>query len=241
MSFTIYPAIDLRHGKVVRLTEGVDETTTSYSSDPVAVAEQLWDDGAKALHIVDLDAAFRDGAQRDIISKVANAFGGTVQVGGGVRDDDQVEILLDVGVDRVIIGSAAIEAPDWVERMVAAHGEAIVVGLDARDGIVRTHGWTESGGEKVDDVAQRLIDAGVGEVIFTNIAHDGRLIGPDLDASAALAASGLRVVVSGGVGTVAHVRETYRRRSEGFSGLIIGKALYEGAFSIKQALEVCSG
>lgn len=239
MSFRLFPAIDLRHGHVVRLTEGLDHATTRYSADPASMARRIQAEGAEALHVVDLDAAFRDGSQREIIASVVAAFDGPVQVGGGVRSAEDVQALLKAGVARVIIGSAAVDNPAWVREMVDAHGEAIVVGIDARDGIVRTHGWTESGGRTVDEVAGDMVAAGVREVVFTNIARDGRLEGPDLDASEAVARHGLRVVVSGGVGSLDHVRETWDRRSAGFSGLIIGKAFYEGALSLADAMEVC--
>ena len=239
--FTLYPAIDLRHGRVVRLTEGLDETTKAYHDDPLQAAASIRASGATHLHVVDLDAAFGESPQRTLIAGIVRSFpGGEVQVGGGVRGDADVEELVAAGVGRVIVGSAAVERPAWVASLVARLGpDALVVGLDARDGVVRTHGWKESGGRSLREVAHEMAACGVREVIYTNIANDGRLSGPDIQGSLALAReSGLSVVVSGGVGCLDDVRRVALHACDGLSGLIIGKALYEGRLTLAEAMEV---
>jgi phosphoribosylformimino-5-aminoimidazole carboxamide ribotide isomerase len=240
--FTLWPAIDLRHGRVVRLSQGRDDARTEYGDNPAAVAASFVADGASAVHVVDLDAAFGDGNNRAAIAEIVRTVGPAVrvQVGGGVRDDAAVDELLGWGVARVVVGSAAVERPGWVAELVARHGaERIIIGLDARDGEVRLRGWVAGSGRHVSDVAREMADAGATETVFTNIANDGMLTGPDLAASLEVAQSGLRVVVSGGVGQLDDVAAAYARRNEGLAGIIVGRALYEGRFTVAQALGVC--
>jgi phosphoribosylformimino-5-aminoimidazole carboxamide ribotide isomerase len=237
--FTIFPAIDLRRGRVVRLQQGRDDAQTSYGDDPVAVAEQFEQAGAQYLHVVDLDAAFGDGDNREAIARIVAAVRMPVQVGGGVRNDAAVDALLSQGVRRVIIGSAAVEQPAWVADVVARVGAAsVVVGIDARDGEVKLRGWVQGGGRSVTDVARDMAAAGVRTVVYTDIARDGMLTGPDTAGSAALAAaSGLQVVVSGGVGALEHLLAA-AAAGPGIDGVIVGKALYEQRFTLQQALGV---
>jgi phosphoribosylformimino-5-aminoimidazole carboxamide ribotide isomerase len=235
--FALYPAIDLRRGKVVRLTQGQDDATTIYDLDPVTVARSYVDAGAECLHLVDLDAAFGDGDNRQVIRAVVRELGVPVQVGGGVRSDEAARELLDAGVTRVIVGSRAAEDPEWVRGLVARFGEQVVAGIDARDGQVMLRGWVEGAGRSAVDVARDMAAAGVKTVIYTNIANDGMLSGPDFDGSASLGhASGLGVIVSGGVGSLADVVHA-AGATPSFTGLIIGKALFEGRFTMAQAME----
>jgi phosphoribosylformimino-5-aminoimidazole carboxamide ribotide isomerase len=238
-SFALYPAIDLRRGQVVRLTQGRDDATTVYGTDPVDVVTAYQEQGAQTLHLVDLDAAFGDGDNRAVIRRVLEATSLPVQVGGGVRDETSAQALFDAGVSRVIIGSRAAEDPAWVGQMVQAFGaDRIVVGIDARDGQVMLRGWVEGAALSATEVASRVASVGVRTVIYTNIANDGMLTGPDLVGSAALAMdAGVDVIVSGGVGTLDHVIEAAAWKPA-FAGLIIGKALFEGRFTLRQALEV---
>lgn len=239
MSFTIFPAIDLRAGKVVRLEQGEDDARTDYGDDPVAVAEGYVAQGATALHVVDLDAAFGDGDHREVIRRIVGAVDVPVQVGGGMREDAVVDAMLAAGAAYTIIGSAAVERPDWVGGLVARHGAQVVVGIDAKDGEVKTRGWVEGSGVRAEDLAMRMAERGVRRTIVTNIAQDGTGQGPDVDLCAAVArASGLEVVVSGGVGTLGHVEAAFARRAEGLAGIIIGKALFDGRFTLPEAQEV---
>lgn len=236
--FTLFPAIDLRHGRVVRLEEGRDDRSTIYGDDPVAVAQGYVDAGAEAIHLVDLDAAFRDGDNRALIRDVVQAVGVPVQVGGGVRSDEGVDALLELGVRRVIIGSAAVSNPDWVGEVADRHGDKVVVGLDAKHGEVRTHGWVEGSGVSLLDLGRVMAGKGVRRVIYTDISRDGMLQGPDIEGSAQLAReTGLEVVVSGGVSGADDVRRAAAEAGSGIVGIIVGKALFEGRTTVEEAIE----
>jgi phosphoribosylformimino-5-aminoimidazole carboxamide ribotide isomerase len=239
--FTIFPAIDLRHGKVVRLEEGRDDRKTEYGDDPVAQAQSFVDAGAQALHVVDLDAAFRDGSNKEIVRKIVEKVDIPVQIGGGIRTTEMVAELLETGVKRVIIGSAAVSNPDWVAEVTEKWDEQIVVGIDAKDGEVKTHGWVEGSGKRVEELASAMSKRGVKRVVYTDIANDGMLTGPDSEGSARLAkAADIEVVISGGVGTIEHVKTAAQiaKDEERVVGIIIGKAIYDGRVSLKEALEV---
>lgn len=236
--FTVFPAIDLRGGEVVRLERGKDDARTRYALDPVAVAEGYVAAGAEALHVVDLDAAFGDGAQKDVVRRIVAAARVPVQVGGGMRDDATVDTMLEAGAAKVIVGSAAVERPDWVAALAARHGARVVVGIDAEDGEVKTRGWVKGSGVRATDLAKRMAQTGLQRTIVTNIAKDGTGQGPDIDLCAEIArVSGLEVVVSGGVGALSHVEAAARRRGEGLVGIIVGKALFDGRFGLEAALE----
>ena len=230
----LYPAIDLFGGKVVRLRQGEYDDSTVYGDDPVAVAESFVDQGATWVHMVDLDAA-RSGepVNRGVISSVARALLGraSLQVGGGVRTVDDARALADAGVSRVVMGSAAVAQPDLV-ALVSPH-VAVAVGLDHRDGIAATHGWTESSGARVEDLLSRFPTASA--FVITDISRDGMLTGPDVAGlAAAVAQTHIPVVASGGVGTLHHISEL--ATIKGLDGIIVGKALYEGRFTVAEAL-----
>lgn len=238
----LYPAIDLRGGEVVRLAQGESDRQTSYGTDPAAQARAFADAGARWLHVVDLDRAFGTGDNDTAIAAIVAAVGTrlAVQVGGGVRSVERARALVDLGVTRVIIGTAAVERPTLVDDVVAAVGaDAVAVGIDARDGAVALRGWTETSAIQATDLAIRVAGQGVRTVIYTDIARDGMLGGPDLAGSVALqAAAGVSVIASGGIATLDDLRAV---AEAGLGGAITGRALYEGRFALADALAVARG
>jgi phosphoribosylformimino-5-aminoimidazole carboxamide ribotide isomerase len=230
----LYPAIDLRGGKVVRLHQGDFAAETVYGDDPVAVARRFQEAGAPWVHVVDLDAARRTGSNRELVVAVASSVELPVQAGGGVRDAS----LLEAGLSRVVLGSAAVEDPALVHRLAAGYPGRIAVGLDHRDGEVRTRGWEEGSGRDLLEVAGELAGPGLAAFIVTDIARDGALVGPDTERLAKLqAATPVPVIASGGVG----VLEDLRRLADlGVAGVIVGKALYEGRFTVEEAVVACA-
>ena len=239
--FDLYPAIDLRDGRCVRLYQGDYAQETVYGDDPVAQARAFAAAGAPWIHVVDLDAARTgDPRNRTVVAAIAAAVEVPVQAGGGVRDDAAADAVLDAGVRRVVVGTAALERPEWVRRLAARHPGRVAVGLDARGRDVAVHGWVQGSGRDLVDVARAFDDAGVAALVVTEIGRDGTLEGPDVDQLAAvLAATSVDVVASGGVGTLAHVRALAGLEVGGRSlaGVIVGKALYEGAFAVPEAVE----
>ena len=235
---TIYPAIDLRGGQCVRLTEGDFSRETVYGDDPVAMARRWRDDGASWLHVVDLDGA-RAGApvQADVVARICRAVDVPVQVGGGLRDEAAVRTVLDAGAARAIVGTVAVRDPDLCERFCATFPGRIVVGIDARDGIARVSGWAEGSTVAATDLAATLAARGATAIVYTDIARDGTEQGPNVEETAKVArAAKIPVVASGGVGSLAHVRAVQARTADGIEGLIIGRALYTGAVALRDAL-----
>lgn len=238
----LYPAIDLRGGRVVRLAQGEADRATVYGDDPVAQAETFLAAGASWLHVVDLDRAFGTGDNDTAIAAIAAAVGQRlrVQVGGGVRTADRARALVDLGVTRVVIGTAAVSQPEVVDAAVAAvGGAAVAIGIDARDGKVAVKGWTETSAVTAHALALRVAGQGVETIVHTDIVRDGMLGGPDVDGSRALqdaarsVAPSLGVIVSGGVSSVADLRAV---RWGGLAGAITGRALYDGRFTLAEAL-----
>ncbi len=239
----LFPAIDLRGGQCVRLYQGDYGRETVYGDDPVAQAQAFAAAGAPWVHVVDLDAA-RTGepVNRPVIAAIAAALSVPLQVGGGVRDDAAAAALFDVGVARLVIGTAALDDPAFVRRLASKH--RVAVGLDANGREVAVRGWTEVSGRDIVDVAASFADAGVEALVVTQIARDGTLEGPDLEGLAEmLAASPIAVVASGGVGGLAHLRElrSLRVGERGLAGAIVGRALYERRFTIEQAVAASNG
>lgn len=231
----LLPSIDLRQGRVVRLHQGDFAQETVYGDDPVAVASAYAAAGAPWIHVVDLDASRRDGSNRDAIVAVARAVDVPVQAGGGVRDAS----LLDDGVARVVLGSAAVDDPGLVTRLGASHPGRVAVGLDHRDGEVRVRGWEEGSGRQLLDLVAELAVPGVAAFVVTDISRDATLAGPDLEGYAALlAATEVPVVASGGVGSIDDLRALAALEAGGrrLSGTIVGKALYEGRFGLADAI-----
>ena len=234
----ILPAIDIRKGRVVRLSQGEAARETVYADDPLAQAERFFEAGARWVHVVDLDRAFGDGSNVALVGSIARAAEGRafVQYGGGLRTPDAIAEALDAGVTRAVIGTAAVSNPALVARAVATHGASwLAVGLDARDGKVAVRGWTESSGLTVLDVARRGLDAGARTIVYTDIARDGMLSGPDLAGCSAITQLGAVVIASGGFATVADVR---RASEGGVSGVILGRSLYERTIDHAEALSV---
>ncbi|MGH7516731.1 MAG: 1-(5-phosphoribosyl)-5-[(5-phosphoribosylamino)methylideneamino]imidazole-4-carboxamide isomerase [Gemmatimonadales bacterium] len=231
-----FPAIDIRQGQVVRLAQGEAARVTVYADDPAAVAERFADEGARWIHVVDLDRAFGQGDSADAIRRIVSRVGGRVrvQLGGGFRSLELIEEGLALGVARVVVGTAAARDPHLVRRAVELVGaDQLAVGIDARDGIVAIRGWTESTGERAEALAARAIEAGVTTLICTDIARDGMLSGPDVAGCVALQQLGAAVIVSGGVATLDDLRAA---RDAGLAGAIAGRAIYEGRFTVREAV-----
>jgi phosphoribosylformimino-5-aminoimidazole carboxamide ribotide isomerase len=234
----IYPAIDLRQGRVVRLVEGDPGRETEYGTDPQAVAERWREAGAAWIHVVNLDGAFGEAGEANLQAlEGLVATEARVQFGGGLRSADALRRALDMGVERVVIGTAAVLDPELVSTALRLYGpERIAVGIDARDGLVQTHGWKKSAERAAIELAREWYSRGVRWTIHTDVARDGTGAGLDTAASAALAkASGLHVIGSGGVAGLEDVLQAYRA---GLSGIIIGRALYEGDIELAEALAV---
>lgn len=240
-TFTIYPAIDLRAGQVIRLQEGDPSRKTTYSDDPAKVARQWLEAGARWLHVVNLDGAFdeKDTANQTALRSIlntANRFEARVQFGGGIRSMQTIEQVLNLGVGRVVLGTAAVEQPQIVVDAIKRFGsEKVAVGIDARDGMVRVHGWQIGSGMRATELALQMRDRGVSTVIFTDIRRDGLGSGLNIKSTRELAdVSGLDVIASGGV----HMMHDVTAAQEAnLAGVIIGRALYEGTIDLKTALE----
>lgn len=236
----LFPAIDLLGGQCVRLYQGDYDRSTVYGDDPVARAKAFAAEGAPWVHVVDLDAA-RTGAptNRALIAAVAGAVDVPVQTGGGVRDDAAADALFAAGVRRVVVGTAALEDPDWVRRLAARHPGGVAVGLDARGRDVAVRGWQEASGRDLVDVARSFEDAGVAALVVTEIGRDGTLEGPALDQlSLVLEATSIDVVASGGVGTLDDLRSlaALAAGERQLAGAIVGRAVYEGAFTVAEGV-----
>jgi phosphoribosylformimino-5-aminoimidazole carboxamide ribotide isomerase len=242
-AFELVPAIDLLGGRCVRLARGDYAAATVYDDDPAAVARRFVACGAPRVHVVDLDAA-RTGrrAHADAIRAIVAAAGAVpVQLGGGIRDLAGVEAALALGAGRVVIGTAALRDPAFVRAAAARHPGRIAVGIDARDGRVAVEGWLETSDARAVDVARRFEDAGVAALVHTDIARDGMLTGPNLQATVELAeAVSIPVLASGGVGSLDDVRRAAALAGRGLAGVIVGRALYAGALDLREALEAAA-
>lgn len=243
MPLIVFPAIDLKGGQVVRLAEGDMARATIYGDDPADQARKFAEAGADHLHVVDLDGAFAGRAvNADAVEAIIRAFPGKVQVGGGIRDRAAVDRWLGLGVDRVVIGSAALDDPDFVKAAARDLPGRIVVGVDARDGMVATHGWADVSDVSVIELAQRFADAGVAALLFTDVGRDGLLTGCNIDATIHLARhTSIPVIASGGVADLGDILELARTASEGIEGVITGRALYDGRLDLAEALAVARG
>lgn len=239
MSITIYPAIDMRGGNCVRLLRGDYNQETVYGDSPFDMARQFAEDGAEWIHMVDLDGA-KDGKRVNdrFVIQAAKELNVHVQIGGGIRSEKDILHYLDNGVDRVIIGSIAVSNPEFAIEMVAKYGKRIAVGIDAKDGYVATHGWLDTSRVKAVELGKRFADAGAETFIFTDIATDGTLSGPNIAAVCEMAeVTGKSVIASGGVSSLADLKSLRLEAGKGVSGAIVGKALYEKRFTLKEALE----
>lgn len=229
-------AIDIRNGECVRLIQGKADQQTTYSKQPVEVAKMWQNQGAPYLHVVDLDGAFgQDATNRDIISEIARTVSIPVQVGGGIRTLQDAKVYLEAGVQRIILGTAAIKQPQLLKKLIALYGNRIVVSLDCSQGYICVDGWVEE--SKIDALsfALSLKERGVETIVYTDIAKDGMLSGPSFDQLKTIQACGLNVIASGGVSCVEDVRKL---KVMNLYGVIIGKALYEGNINLKELWEV---
>lgn len=234
----LYPAIDVQGGRVVRLAQGDAARATAYAADPLAVAHRFSEAGARWVHFVDLDRAFGRGDNTELARRFLAAAPAHVQVGGGLRTEEAIEQMLAWGAARVVIGTKAATDPALVDRLLARHGaERLAIGIDAKEGQVAVRGWTEVFDMSTLDLAERVRGQGARTVIYTDVARDGMLTGPDVDGAIAIAALGLDVIASGGI---AALDDLHRVRDAGLAGAIVGRALYEGRFTLGEALE-CTG
>jgi phosphoribosyl isomerase A len=231
----ILPAVDVADGQAVRLVQGAAGSETSYG-DPVEAALAWQEQGAGWIHLVDLDAAFGRGSNRELIATIVGRMDIAVELSGGIRDDESLAAALATGCTRVNIGTAALENPEWVARVIAEHGERVAVGLDVRGTTLAARGWTQEGGD-LFEVLARLDGEGCSRYVVTDVAKDGTLTGPNLELLRRVCESTDRpVVASGGVGSLADLHAVASLLPEGVEGVIIGKALYTGAFSLPEAL-----
>ena len=236
----VFPAIDLKVGQVVRLAEGDMARATVYGDNPAAQAMLFAEAGAEHLHVVDLDGSFAGRAEnREAVEAIIAAFPGYVQLGGGIRTREAVEGWFDLGVARVVMGSAALKDPDFVKDMARAFPGGIVVAVDAKDGMVATEGWAEVSDVPVADLARRFEDAGVVSLLFTDIGRDGLLKGVNIDATVELARRvDIPVIASGGVKGLDDIYVLSMHANDGIEGVITGRALYEGRLDLAAAIQM---
>jgi phosphoribosylformimino-5-aminoimidazole carboxamide ribotide isomerase len=235
----LYPAIDIRGGQAVRLTQGDYDRETAYDADPVDAANRWAGEGAEFLHVVDLDGA-KAGEPRnlDSVRRIAAAVDCPIQVGGGLRDADSVAAILDAGAERAVIGTAALRDPEFLAAMLDRHSERIVVSVDAREGKVSLSGWTETSDVDVADAVADLGARGAGRFLCTAIEVDGTMEGPALDDLNRIAAgTEAQVIASGGVGTLEDLERLTRVGAPNIEGAIVGRALYERRFSVVEGIE----
>ena len=236
----IIPAIDLKSGECVRLTQGRKRDVKVYDGDPVEIALRFEADGARFLHVVDLDGAFGedDSPNRRLVRRIVSAVKIPVEMGGGMRSVSDVQRMIESGVKRVVIGTLAVESPESLAQLVELFSSRIAVGIDARDGEVVTRGWEERGKISAVELARRVARAGVERIIYTDVGRDGMLQGINVEQTCHIAReSGLRVTASGGVSSLEDIRRVAERSACGIDSLIVGKALYERRFSLKEAIE----
>ena len=234
----LYPAIDIRGGQAVRLTQGDYERETAYDADPVDAARRWAEEGAEFLHVVDLDAA-KAGKPRnlDAVGRIAAAVDCPVQVGGGLRDPGSVQAVLNAGAERVVIGTAALRDPEFLDAMLAEHGARVVVSVDARDGRVALQGWTEAGEEGVVETVAALGERGAARFLCTAIEVDGTMEGPAIDQLREIAAAtDAQLIASGGVGSLADLEALTDLTAPNVEGAIVGRALYERRFSVAEGI-----
>ncbi|AHE57174.1 1-(5-phosphoribosyl)-5-[(5-phosphoribosylamino)methylideneamino]imidazole-4-carboxamide isomerase [Sphingomonas sanxanigenens] len=238
MSLIIFPAIDLKGGQVVRLAEGDMDRATVYGDDPAAQAHAFAAQGADHLHVVDLDGAFAGRAvNAGAVESIVAAFPGRVQLGGGIRDMAAADRWFGLGVARIVIGTAALEDPDFVRNAARSFPGAVVVAVDARDGLVATRGWADVSTVRVEEMAKRFEDAGVAALLFTDVGRDGLLKGCNVKATVELAlASSIPVIASGGVAGIEDIRLLALHAADGIEGVITGRALYDGRLDLGTAL-----
>ena len=234
----IIPAVDIKNGQCVRLVQGRKDDETVFSNDPAAMAQKWARAGAELIHVIDLDGAFEKSPQnRNAIQNILQTIDIPIQLGGGIRDEQTAHQFLAMGVQKVIIGTEAIKNPAWVARLARRHPGRVVVGIDARGGLVAIEGWTQTTETKAVDLAKRFEDCGIAAINFTDIHRDGMQTGPNLEETRMLAeAVAIPVVASGGVATIEDIQNLLPLEACGVIGVITGKALYSGTLDFKEAL-----
>lgn len=242
MTLIVFPAIDLKAGQVVRLAEGDMDRATVYGDDPAAQAMIFAEQGANYLHVVDLDGAFAGASVNgEAVAAIVERFPGHVQLGGGIRTRESIERWFDLGVSRVVIGTAALENPELVREAARDFPGGIVVAVDAKDGMVATRGWADISTVEVIDLARRFEDAGVAALLFTDVGRDGMLKGCNVEATVDLArAVDIPVIASGGVKGIAEIHVLALHARDGVEGVITGRALYDGRLDLAAALNVAA-
>ena len=238
----IIPAIDLKDGKVVRLTKGDYEKVKVYSEDPVEMAKKWQSEGAGVLHVVDLDGALTGRPQNmDKITEMVEAVDIPIEVGGGLRSMNSISHAFDVGVARAVLGSKAVEDLDFITTAIKRYKEKIIVSVDTKDGFVMLQGWTKKSSMKGIDLAKRMEEEGASAVIYTDIAVDGTLRGPNFKRlDYFLSNVSIPVIVAGGISSLDDIKKLYTLGRKNLSGVILGKALYEGTIELKEAISICS-
>ena len=236
----IIPAIDLKNGLCVRLLQGRKSEMTVYNEDPIEVAREFAAAGAQMIHVVDLDGAFSetDSPNRAVVKRIVEAVDVPIEFGGGVRSLEEVQRLCDEGVVRVVLGTVAAEAPSKLKDFVNSFGSKICVGIDARDGRVMTRGWETATPLMAIDLARSVAECGIERIIYTDIARDGALVGPNIQQTIAVAeAANVRVTASGGVSSLEDIKRLRDAGDERVDSVIVGKALYEGKFKLEEAIQ----
>ncbi len=236
----VIPAVDIKGGRCVRLFQGQMDKETFYSDDPAAMARKWAAKGAKRIHVVDLDGAVsKRPVNLEPVKEIVKSAGVKIQVGGGIRDMETIRMYLDLGVDRVIIGTEAARNPEFVEEACARFPGSIVVGIDAKNGLVSIEGWTRTMDLKAVDLAKRFEESGVAAIHFTDIERDGTKVGPNITATRELArAVSIPVIASGGVSSLDDIVALRKLEQDGVTGVIVGRALYDGRFDLTDAIRV---
>ena len=238
----VFPAIDIRDGKVVRLVQGKFNRETIYSENPVDMSKKWADEGAEWLHVVDLDGAQVGKPQNTkVITEIAKNINIPIQVGGGIRNEDDIEKLLDAGVARVILGTQVVEDPDFIRCEIQKWGEKIAVSLDCSNGKVVTHAWTSTSDVLASQIIRKLEGIGLFCIIYTDISKDGMLSGPNIEAIRQICKSTkIPIIASGGVASLNDIENLLQFRGQGLIGIITGKAIYEGTLDLTEAIKLCS-
>ncbi len=233
----LIPAIDIKEGKCVRLRQGLMEDSTVFSDSPLSMADKWVELGAKRIHLVDLDGAFAGKpANADVINAIAEKYPDVpIQIGGGIRDENTIQAYIDAGVQYVIIGTRAANEPEFISKIAPQYGQNLIIGLDAKDGIVAVDGWAKLTDHNVVDLAKRFEGDGVQAIIYTDIARDGMMQGVNLDATQRLAESvNIPIIASGGVTNMEDLVELQKIETSGISGVITGRAIYEGTLDFAE-------